>query len=483
MKNQGESLDVRLVPVVETLGSHNTNQGTVRDPYIKNCIVDVEDSIEGKILRAIKRYGLSSYNSFGTGTGRGIYSWGGYLWTVIGSTLYRDTSSAGSLTGSGGTARCFFTETQGGTPYLIIKDGDKMFYVTQAGTITAVSDGDYPTSLTDGVANLDGYLFVAKDTLASTGGTVFQSTGANAPSAWDTSSVTTPSKYPDSNTGIARYLNYVMVTGTYSTEFFYDAGNATGAVISPVEGANINWGCPKGATIKTVDGMLIMVAQNQNGQKKVLRFKGLDWEPISTPQVERLLELEVDMSDCYAYLISSQGHSLYCINLITGNRTLVWDNTSQLWYEFTSYDGSSETYFKVVDSAHHNGLMYLLHPSNGKVYTYAYGTYQDDGNTIKVKIRKSNVNLGTTRIKFHRALGLMGDKVNTSVGISYSDDDENTWSTSRTISMNYVPNTTKKWGAFSRRSFELTHEDNTFFAATFYSLEYQVGNNDRGIGA
>lgn len=90
-----------------------------------------------------KRPGLSRniQPSGGAGIGRGIYSWKGALYSVIGTQIYKNSTNLGvTLTTS--TGRIDFAETRPGatTQFLGVNDGISLYLITTTGTVTVLNN-------------------------------------------------------------------------------------------------------------------------------------------------------------------------------------------------------------------------------------------------------------------------------------------------------------------------------------------------------
>ena len=86
---------------------------------------------------------------------------------------------------------------------------------------------------------------------------------------------------PDQGIALARHLNYIVAFNEWSTEFFFNAGNASGSVLDPVEGIAIRYGCANGKTVWSGENTIIWLAQGRSGGKSVMMFEGNDLKTIS----------------------------------------------------------------------------------------------------------------------------------------------------------------------------------------------------------
>jgi hypothetical protein len=129
---------------------------------------------------------------------------------------------------------------------------------------------------------------------------------------------------------------FVVAFGQYSTEYFYDAGNATGSPLSPVQNGVLSVGCADGDTVAVTSDTVLFVGQAKSagqaveGTKFVAQLEGTNYRRISSPDIDRILMAD-DFADVEAVVFAVAGHSYYAINLGTSALTLVYDLSQQVW--------------------------------------------------------------------------------------------------------------------------------------------------------
>lgn len=193
------------------------------------------------------------------------------------------------------------------------------------GTITAV--GGKVT--VPGVVFLDQYFFVM-DTNAT-----IRCSALNNGLAWNALDFITAQIEPGAGVALAKSKNYIIAFKEWSTEYFYDAGNAVGSPLSPVaNGFNLT-GCASGASVANLDGTLFFVSQTRQKGRGVQMIQGLQGMPISTPDIERILNLST-LATIYSFGAKISGHAFYVLTLVDLNITLVYDMASKLWAQWSS---------------------------------------------------------------------------------------------------------------------------------------------------
>ena len=213
-----------------------------------------------------------------------------------------------------------------------LEDGELAAYLANGAsryTMTQITDADYPSNTVRGCAFLDGRFFVMTPE-----GEIYQSALENVAS-W--SALEFIQSQIESGEGIylAKYQSYIVTLKDWSIEFFYDAANATGSILSPVQNAAAQIGCAHDDSVKEVAGTIVWMGQTRDGfGRGIFRLNGMSPEKISTPQVEKILDSD-SLATIYSWSANVGSHLLYGVTLVTTGVTLVFDFSTQLWSFFT----------------------------------------------------------------------------------------------------------------------------------------------------
>ena len=224
---------------------------------------------------------------------------------------------------------CLQDSASGATGFMFKSTRDAFLFDGVANTITKVTDVDYPAVTVPGVAYLDGYFFVM-----DANGTIYNS-GLEAPLEWNSLEFINCEAEPDGGMAIAKYLNYVVGFGNWTTQFFYDAANATGSPLAVIQSATIQTGCANGYSVAQFDGKLVWMGTSHEKGRGVYALQGsMSPTKVSTPDVDRILNAD-SLAKVFSWGAGFNGHSLYVLTLATTGITLVYDFTSQVWSHFT----------------------------------------------------------------------------------------------------------------------------------------------------
>lgn len=278
------------------------------------------------------------------------------------------------------------------------------------------------------------------------------------PTKWDSGQYLTAEMFPDSVISLARQNNQVVVFGENSIEFFYDAANVNGSPLARNDSTTIQVGNAAAYAVYQNEKFFIFTGQSESGGRAVWQVEGFQPKRISDEFIDRILDQEVDMSDCRGFGVRTMGHLFYVINLPTSNRTLVYDVDEKLWHEWSSNSTGSHAVFNcnyICDN--HSGSAYLLHNSNGTLYKLDTASYQDDALAILVELTTNRYDMDTYRRKQLSNFRVVSDRYETgnSIDVKWTDDDYQTWSGTKTISLTDDWPNFARGGMFRRRAFNI----------------------------
>jgi hypothetical protein len=418
------------------------------------------DQIESIKIYLQKRPGLTTYKTFGSGEGRGIFKFNGVFYVAVGNTLWKDgviPTGVITFTGSTGLVSGIVGNSSTIGDYIFICDGTKGWVIETNGTVTEVTDIDFPTPHVISPTFLDGYIFLAK-------GSDIYNCDLDDPLSWNGTNFITAELFPDPVIALARQNNQLVAFGSSSVEFYYDAANASGSPLSKNDGTIIQIGCAAAHAIYQNERYCAFIGQSDSGGRAVWFIDGFKPNKVSDEYIERIIDQESNLSTCQGFGFRVFGHMFYLFNLITVNRTLVYDIDEQLWHEWSSNDGSGN--HSVFNCNHYvdggDGFNYVLHTSDGDVYKLDTSSYIDaDHGNILVELVTNKYDMDTYNRKFMSTLVIVGDEYAANpIDISWSDDDYRTWNTPITIVLDDSYPTIKKLGQFRRRAFKLEHTSN-----------------------
>lgn len=462
-------------------GSYNTRgSDPEKDLRFLNCFPESKKTEQTDITKTylIKRPSVTHYKDFGTPASgdpaRGIAYFNGKLYAAYGGDVYEDDPFDGtntpiakglSMSTYTGTVKMILCNSSIIGDYLFICDGVNGWYIDTAGTVTAIVDADFPTPHAVSPVFLDGYVVLAK-------GSDIYSCELDDPSSWNASNFVSAESFPDAIIGLARQNNQIVAFGKTSTEFFYNAANASGSPFNRNEAALIQVGCAAVDSICQAERYCTFLGQSANGAHAYWLLDGFQPKKVSDESIERIIESETAIDTVIGFSFRVSGHMLYLLNLPNANRTLLYDHDEKLWHEWNGPDYNNPSQFKLF------GINYVTDCENGKTYgqwtdtgfvcyldTQSATDYITDvvGYEIQVYFRTNKIDMDTINRKRLFSLRLFMDQVDypdTPIYLYMSDNDFRDFiqiGGSSSIAMNQdqnTPPTVYRLGDFRRRSFQ-----------------------------
>ena len=448
---EAETVDLpkRLPLIVE---AENRGSSVAYDSRLVNCYAEKRRDGEYWLFQ---RPGLleQSRPPAANATGRGVFFWRGNFYSIFGDKLYKDGAAvSGTVDTTAGVYR--FDSCLGATPKLQLGNGVFAYNYDSGGGLVLVNDAQFPASFVKGWAYLDGTSYVMTPSAHLLGSDI------NDPVNWDPLNDILAQIEPDQGKALNKQLVYVVAFKEWTTEFFYDAGNATGSPLGRVDGAKVDWGGLSADSVREIGGALLWLGRARNGPPEVIYCEKLKAEAVSTKPIERLLE-KADLTTVFSWTIKLDGHRFYVLTIKNENLTLAFDleqRGDHAWSQWTDANGN---YVPIVDSCANDSLQTLVqHESNGRVYLMGNEYATDDGDLIQVDIYTPNFDGGTRRRKYMPLLEMICDQQPgsaMSVRVNDHDFDPKKWSGWRMLDLSRKRPYITDCGTFVRRVHNFRH--------------------------
>lgn len=224
----------------------------------------------------------------------------------------------------------FSSVGQASTALLVLKNSDAMYtFNPETGVLQRVTSVNYPSSTVPGLVYSDGTFYVATSDAKIYGSAI------EDPTTWSALNYISAEIEPDGLVAIEKSLNYLVAFGQWTTEFFYDAGNATGSPLSSVPNAFFTVGCASGTSVVRMENEVVWMSQTIQRGRQIMSLSGFTPSIISTPEVDRILNAD-DLATVYAFSMKISGSVFYIITLKTSAKTLVYDFSTKQWHFWTS---------------------------------------------------------------------------------------------------------------------------------------------------
>jgi hypothetical protein len=455
----------KRLPLVIT--PENRGGDTTKDARLVNCYCERE--IDGS-YRIYKRGGLllDAQPPGAAANGYGATNWLGDVYTIFGDKLYKNGSAlAGTVDTTNGVYR--FDSCKGATPKLQMGNGVKAYNYDGASGLVLINDIDFPAAFVKGWSYLNGVTYVG------TTAARIQGSATNDPTSWDPLNVLVAQIEPDAGVALNKQLVYTVMLKQWSTEFFYDAGNATGSPLGSVQGAKIGYGCAHQDSVQRIDDSLFWLSTNRSASHQVVKLEGLKATVVSYDPIERLLD-KVDLTTIYSFTLRNIGHRFYVLTSVASNITLAYDIDENMWWQWTDVDGN---YFPFVAATYNSSLQTVLqHATNGKLYFFDETYYTDAGDTITVDIITPNFDGETNRKKQMTAMKFIADQTPGSVLQVRKNDNDfavDKWSNFRRVDLSKQQPMLTNCGSFVRRAHHFRHQSHTAFRMKAVEMQLDLG--------
>lgn len=368
--------------------------------------------------------------------------------------------------------------TSGGAAVTFTTDGTGTLTANTGGPTTTIAEAtatlnSFPTPHIPVPTFIDGYILLAK------GSDVYNCV-LDEPTRWDASNYLTAEMFPDAVVGLARQNNQIVVFGENSIEFFYDAANINGSPLARNDSTTIQIGCAAPYILYQNENTFMFVGQSEAGGRAVWQVTGFQPKRISDEYIDRVIDAETGMSDCRGFGLRTMGHLMFAMNLKTLDRTLVYDVDEKLWHEWSSNNAGSHSVFAYDYLAdNHLGAAYMLHKSNGTLYKFDPTAFQDDATAILVELQTNKFDMDTYKRKFMHSIQIVGDRAATAntIDVMWSDDDYQTWSSTKTIALTDDFPSFARLGSYRRRAFNLRNALNYFVRLEALEVTYTEGDS------
>lgn len=336
-------------------GARSYRRDNLPELRLENMFVEQSPTDETGVV-LLSRKGLALSATRGTGTIRGVFQqanvFSGDTFVVSGSTLYRNATNIGTITGSGPVSFA-----AGATNELAINAGASIHRYDGA-TLATVTFPD--TANVRKILFHDGLYLALRDATHKW----YWSAVLDA-DTWDALDFASAESKPDTLLD-AEVLNDVLwLFGQETIEPWANAGNAD-APYQRIELGLISKGIHSTGALTELDQALHFVGNDNIAYS----LRGGAPERISDHGIEERIAASATVS-CFAFI--DEGHAFLCVRL--DSETLVYDIATREWTEFSS--GAGNWFARCATKA---GDTPMFGGDSGKVYVLS--GWQDEGNEL-----------------------------------------------------------------------------------------------------
>lgn len=268
--------------------------------------------------------GLELVQDFGV-EARGLYSTGGRIFVVAGSTLFETTSGTGVSRGTLATSSGFVC-LKHGRDQLVLVDGLNGYVLNLNTNVFAkITDPDFRGS--NWVEEMDGYFI-----FSAPGTDQWYISQIDDGSNFDALDFSSADTSPDNLITFRTLKRELILLGEVSGEVWIDSGdpdfpfaryNATPIDVGVVGNR---------AATRTTDSLL-WVGKTERGQGYVYEMRGHQPVRVSTTAVEEALASSTDLTQCVMWSYHIRGAEFVGVQAPGMSSTWVYDLATQQWHE------------------------------------------------------------------------------------------------------------------------------------------------------
>jgi len=500
------------LPIARDMQISNFIGGTITDfsSYMQNAMAEKYESDTGERLFVTQRPAINmiedASDSVSKDKGRGIYFWdvSDADYFINDDTIYKAGYVITIGTISSGTKKCSFHEV-GSLLVVVDPENNEVWTINTAGTLTQVTDPDLPTTIAGGGATLDGYLFLIDDD------GVIQHSDLDDATSWDPLNFIEAEREADDGVYLARHHDHIVAMGRSTIEFFYNAGNATGATISRRQDIFYNIGCPYEEGVWEDGDNIFFLGRTQRGDFGIYSITNFKIKQISNPAFNTYLTNIYAESSFFPLFagFSVRGHGFISVTIHTTNSvvvpiyTLVYDIGTKIWglwtsdltelstvngFPVTGWTTSSASRFgtgiltngdlvtlkSTFDPVDTFDIRYYVEDQDDYVITDYIATFgTEGGSNIDLLCRMGHIDSNTNKNKFGATLEVVSDYTTDSqtLTVKWSDIDHSTFTSTRTLDLSKRQKLSRI-GMFNRRTYQLEYSGSEI--VRLESLEYDV---------
>ena len=324
--------------------------------------------------------GTSLFYSFGATPIRGSHAINvsALSYHVHSDTFYDlNNAAVANALGTLGTSSGRVAMADDGTRILMVDGVGGYYWDTGTLTFSTIADPDFPAGATT-CAFLAGRM-VADD--PSVPGR-FKWSDQYA-TTWPALNFATAEASPDPLVAVFVLNGTLLLCGELITEFWGVTGDPN-LPYSLIGGAVIEYGLAAKRSIVKFGDSAAFLARNRMGQVQVMRLAGYQAVPISSPELDSLMNGYAAVEDATAISYLLGGHPMYEISFPIANKSWLYDGLSNAWSELETGTMGDRHLAEI-------GLNWINRTRvtdyrSGALYTLEPTVYTDAGETIVRKI-------------------------------------------------------------------------------------------------
>ncbi len=454
--------------------TYNSRSSNIDASRSVNFYPETNPANAKSVTALVNTPGTALWAQAGTSPVRGMHVFGGLLYVVAGGKLYSVDAAGtvsqdlGTLATSAGSVACadngIATAGVGGNQLMIADGAEGYIYNVSTGVFSTISGGGWPPAGAGTLTYIDGYFVIGNgNSMSVSACNLYDGT------TWNALATTPVSAAPDLVRTVVNVHQQLWVIKEFTSEVWYDAGTPTsqGFPFSRISGAVVDYGTPAPSSVARGDNSFFFLANQRNNDGGefvgVVEVSGYTPQIVTPPAIAYRMGQYAD-ADAFAYCYSGEGHTFYVITFPAGNATWVYDASTQMWHERSTWTGQALSGATPANGAGTAPQSFGRHVGNcyayfagmhlvgdwrcGNIYEMRSDVYEDNGLPL-VSMRTSqhlfdrkgmeNIFIRRLTLDMETGVGDGGLALQTGMdpqaALAWSDDGGHTWSNEYIASM------------------------------------------------
>jgi hypothetical protein len=309
---------------------------------------------------------------------RGWIAVGDYIYLVHRGTFWQiDNAGTNTSRGTIGTTSGAVYLAYNGVQIAIVDGGGARFYVYTIATLA------FDTVTANLIGTPIDITYQDSYGILGFAGGQFQLTDLSDFKTLDALDFATAESNPDGLVRVIADHGEVILFGSNTVEFWGNSGGQDFPYTNQ-RGSSLEFGLAAPRSLVKYNDSLAGLFKNEMGQVQVMMMAGHAIKPISTPEIDYLINSYSAVADATFYSYMLAGHPMLQANFPSAGKSWLYDHLTGLWSPLESG----------LDGMRHRGEMrvdYLNKPriadyENGNIYTISADAYTDNGTAIKRQI-------------------------------------------------------------------------------------------------
>lgn len=267
-------------------------------------------------------------------------------------------------------------------------NGGQIVYTPVSGVPAYITSVGAPTTATH-LGFLDGYI------LAISSSNNFYWSDVNAGLTWNSLNFASGAGSPDNIVSLKVFNREVYLLGQRSIEIWENDGTTP---FARVPGGFIESGCSAPFSVIEDENSLYWLDEN----RRLVRYSGKNVERLST-KFDRELQGLSSVADCVAMKVQIDGQVFFIFTFKSANRTLVYNQTTDDWGEWGTWDSSNTVYNRWLGNSYcyaEGWGLHLIGRRDKLVISELSSDYvRDDDDIIAIERVTGHIDYGTSKIK------------------------------------------------------------------------------------